>query len=177
MEFDRVMKTRVSIRRYTDEPLTEEEIAALLEAAQRSPIGHFDYKNYAIAVITDKEILKQLAEENDALSGRGDPLYGAPALFLILRTNEAENDTAKLNAGIIAEHIDLKAVDLGLGALCVYSFLREFEKQPGYGAYFRALGLEGYQPIMSVAVGHTPIPERERRLSPRLKVFRYKKED
>ncbi len=173
MELDQILKTRVSIRRYTDEPLTEEEIQAILEAAQRSPIGHFDYKNYAVAVVTDKEILKELADENNALCGGGDPIYGAPALFLILRTEQAENDTAKLNAGIIAEHMHLKAVDLGLGSIDVYSFIRVFEKQPGYGAYFRRLNLPGYQPIMSVAVGHTPIPTRERRLASRLKVIRF----
>ncbi len=174
MEFSDLLSRRVSIRRYEKTPLTEEEISALLEAAQRSPIGHFDYKNYAIAVITNPDILAMLAKENQELSGKGDPIYGAPALFLILRTPEARDDTAKVNAGIMAEHIHLKAVDLGLGSLCVYSFIRNLEKQPGYGKYCEALHLpEGYQPIMSVAVGHTPIPERSRRLTPRLKVFRF----
>lgn len=173
MEFSDVLASRVSIRRYEKTKLTEEEIATLLEAAQRSPIGHFDYKNYAVAVITNPDILGLLAEENQALSGQGDPIYGAPALFLILRSPQAENDTAKLNAGIIAEHIHLQATDMGLGSLCVYSFLRNFENQPGYGKYCRALHLpEGYQPIMSVAVGHTPIPKRIRRMTPRLKVIR-----
>ena len=173
MEFFDVLASRVSVRRYEKTPLTEEEIAKLLEAAQRSPIGHFDYKNYAIVVVTNPEILALLAKENQEISGQGDLLYGAPVLFLILRSPDAENDTAKLNAGIIAEHIHLAATDMGLGSLCVYSFLRNFEKQPGYGAYCRALHLpEGYQPIMSVAVGHTPIPKRIRRMTPRLKVLR-----
>lgn len=172
MEFTDVLASRVSIRRYEKTPLTEEEISKLLEAAQRSPIGHFDYKNYAIAVVTNPEILSLLAKENQEISGQGDPLYGAPALFLILRSPQAENDTAKLNAGIIAEHIHLAATDMGLGSLCVYSFLRNFEKQPGYGKCCQALHLpEGYQPIMSVAVGHTPIPKRIRRMTPRLKVI------
>lgn len=173
MEFTDVLSSRVSIRRYEKTPLTEDEIEILLAAAQRSPIGHFDYKNYAAVVITRPDILAMLAEENQALSGQGDPIYGAPALFLILRSQQAENDTAKLNAGIIAENIHLQATDLGLGSLCVYSFLRNFEKQPGYGKYYQAMNLpEGYQPIMSVAVGHTPIPKRTRRLAARLKVIR-----
>lgn len=119
MEFDHVLSVRSSVRRYTDEPVSEEDIKRIVAAGKEVPVGHFDFKNYAIAAITDKTVLKLLAEENDALSGRGDPIYGAPLLLLIMSTPQAQEDSIKLNAGIMAENMHLKAVDLGLGSICI----------------------------------------------------------
>lgn len=173
MEFDHVLAVRSSVRRYTEEPVAEEDIEKIVAAAERSPVGHFDFKNYAIAAVTDRKVLDLLAEENQALSGRGDPIYGAPLLLLIMSTPEAREDSIKLNAGIMAENMHLKAVDLGLGSICIYSFIRTLNKEEGYGKYFQALHLpEGLKPAMAVAVGHTPIPQRERRFTPRIKVYR-----
>lgn len=173
MEFDHVLAVRSSVRRYTEEPVAEEDIEKIVAAAERSPVGHFDYKNYAIAAVTDRKVLQLLAEENQTLSGRGDPIYGAPLLLLIMSTPEAREDSIKLNAGIMAENMHLKAVDLGLGSICIYSFIRTLNKQEGYGKYFQALHLpEGLKPAMAVAVGHTPIPQRERRFMARFKVYR-----
>lgn len=173
MEFDHVLAVRSSVRRYTDEPVSEEKIEKIIAAGERVPVGHFDFKNYAIAAITDKKILQLLAEENQALSGRGDPIYGAPLLLLIMNTPEARADSIKLNAGIMAENMHLKAVDLGLGSICIYSFIRTLNSTEGYGRYFQAMHLpEGLQPAMAVAVGHTPVPQKERRLVPRIKIFR-----
>lgn len=178
MEFDHVLAVRRSIRRYTEEPVSKEDMEKILSAAERVPVGHFDFKNYAIAAVTDRKILDLLAEENQALSGRGDPIYGAPLLFLIMSTPDAWEDSIKLNAGIMAENMHLKATDLGLGSICVYSFIRTLNKQEGYGKYFQALHLpEGLKPVMAVAVGHTPIPQQERRLVPRIKVYRVSEEE
>ncbi|WP_299142371.1 nitroreductase family protein [uncultured Dialister sp.] len=173
MEFDHVLDVRSSVRRYTDEPVSEEDIEKIVTAGEKVPVGHFDFKNYAIAAITDKKVLDLLTEENQALSGRGNPIYGAPLLLLIMNTPEAREDSIKLNAGIMAENMHLKAVDLGLGSICIYSFIRTLNKAEGYGKYFQALHLpEGLKPAMAVAVGHTPLPQRVRRFTPRIPVFR-----
>lgn len=173
MEFDHVLSVRSSVRRYTDEPVSEEDIKRIVTAGEEVPVGHFDFKNYAIAAITDKTVLKLLAEENDALSGRGDPIYGAPLFLLIMSTPEAQEDSIKLNAGIMAENMHLKAVDLGLGSICIYSFIRTLNRVEGYGKYFKAMHLpEGLKPAMAVAVGHTPMVQRERRFVARIPAFR-----
>ncbi|WP_302590162.1 nitroreductase family protein [uncultured Dialister sp.] len=173
MEFDHVLSVRCSVRRYTEEPVSEEDIQKIVKAGEEVPVGHFDFKNYAIAAITDKKVLRLLAEENQALSGRGDPIYGAPLLLLIMNTPEAREDSIKLNAGIMAENMHLKAVDLGLGSICIYSFIRTLNQEEGYGKYFQALHLpEGLKPAMAVAVGHTPMVQRERRFVARIPTFR-----
>lgn len=173
MEFDHVLSVRCSVRRYTEEPVSEEDIQKIVKAGEEVPVGHFDFKNYAIAAITDKKVLRLLAEENQALSGRGDPIYGAPLLLLIMNTPEAREDSIKLNAGIMAENMHLKAVDLGLGSICIYSFIRTLNREEGYGKYFQALHLpEGLKPAMAVAVGHTPMVQRERRFVASIPTFR-----
>lgn len=178
MEFEHMLAVRFSCRRYTDEPVSEEDIEKILAAAQRAPVGHFDYKHYAIAVVTDKKVLKLLADQNDALSGRGDPLYGAPVLLLIMSAPGAREDSIKLNAGIMAEHMHLEAENLGLGSICIYSFIRTLNVTDGCGEYFKAMHMpEGWKPAMSVAVGHTPLQRRERRLTPRFPVFRVNGEE
>lgn len=154
MEFDHVLSVRCSVRRYTEEPVSEEDIQKIVKAGEEVPVGHFDFKNYAIAAITDKKVLRLLAEENQALSGRGDPIYGAPLLLLIMNTPEAREDSIKLNAGIMAENMTLN-------------------REEGYGKYFQALHLpEGLKPTMAVAVGHTPMVQRERRFVARIPTFR-----
>ena len=54
MEFDHVLSVRCSVRRYTEEPVSEEDIRKIVKAGEEVPVGHFDFKNYAIAAITDK---------------------------------------------------------------------------------------------------------------------------
>lgn len=173
MEFEQVLALRRSTRRFTNQAVPEEDIEKMLAAAQRVPVGHADYKGYAVAAITDPKILKLLAEENEERSGRGDPIYGAPLLFLIMRTPHAREDSVKLNAGIIAENIHLAATNLGYGSLCVYSFIRTLSKAENFGRYFKAFHMpDGYEPAMSVAVGCTDVPFRERKLVKRMETFR-----
>lgn len=44
MEFDEVLALRKSVRSYTDEPVSEEEIKALIHAAEEASVGHHNDK-------------------------------------------------------------------------------------------------------------------------------------
>lgn len=171
MDFEKLLTIRRSIRRFTAEKVSKEDRQKLIDAAEYAPAGHADFKGCAIAVIEDPKILNALAEENDELTHRGDPIYHAPLLFLLFAMPGAGSDR-EFNAAIMAEHIHLEAANIGLGSVIVYSFIRELSKRPGYGKYFSMLSLpEGARPLMSVAVGHTAIPERARKCIARHQVF------
>lgn len=173
MDYEKLLTVRSSIRRFTKDPVSEEDIEKLLDAAQYSPAGHADFKGLAIAVIQDPKILNALAEENQEVTHRGNPIYGAPLLFLLMAVPGAGSDV-HFNGAIVAENIHLEACNLGLGSVIVYSFIRELKKQPGMGKYFSMLSLpKGYEPVMSVAVGHTPVVPRERRKIAHFAVMRY----
>lgn len=44
MEFDHVLSVRCSVRRYTEEPVSEEDIQKIVKAGEEVPVGHFDFK-------------------------------------------------------------------------------------------------------------------------------------
>lgn len=52
---------RRSIRRYTDEPVTEEQVRKLLEAAMAAPSAN-NSQPWHFVVVQDREVLRQLAE-------------------------------------------------------------------------------------------------------------------
>lgn len=65
------------------------------------------------------------------------------------------------DAGIIAEHIHLKASDLGLSSIILFGFIRLLGKDADY---LKMLHLpEGVSPILAVAVGHSPLDGKKRK--------------
>ena len=145
MEFDEVLALRKSVRRYTKEIVSQEDEKAILDAAMASSVGKHNDGGYNLVVVRDREILDLIAKEEKEETGGGDPLFGAPLLFLICRTKEA---------GIIAEHIHLKAAELGLGSVILFGFIRHLGEN---AEYIKKMNLpEGVYPLLGVAVGHGP---------------------
>nr|WP_302708394.1 hypothetical protein [uncultured Dialister sp.] len=63
MEFDTVLSLRKSVRSYTDAPVSEKEIEALIHAAKESSVGHHNDKGYALVVVRDPSVLKRISTE------------------------------------------------------------------------------------------------------------------
>lgn len=117
MEFDEVLALRKSVRSYTDEPVSEEEIKALIHAAEEASVGHHNDKGYALVVVRDEEVLRRISTEGGEKAGKAHMIYEAPLLILICRTKDVMENLEGFDAGIIAEHIHLKAADLGLSSI------------------------------------------------------------
>ena len=116
------------------------------------------YRKKAIQYHPDKNPGDKEAEEK---LGKPHMFFEAPALIFICETKEAFDYLKEFDAGIIAEHIHLKASDLGLGSVVLYGFIRHL----GHDAdYVKALGLpEGTYPLLAVAVGHSRMAKMERK--------------
>ncbi len=54
------LANRVSVRSYTDEPVTDEQVDAVLQAAFRAPTSS-NIQSYSVVVVRDPETLKELA--------------------------------------------------------------------------------------------------------------------
>lgn len=161
MEFDQVLQLRKSIRSYTEEPVSEEDRKALVHAALTSSVGHHNDRGYAIVTVTDPKVLHLISTEGGEKVGKPHMIYEAPLLFLICRTKDVMENLEGFDAGIIAEHIHLKASDLGLGSIILFGFIRLLGKD---AEYLKALDLpEGITPILAVAVGHTPLADKPRK--------------
>ena len=58
MEFDQVLALRKSVRSYTDEPVSKEDLAALVKAALASSVGKH---NDAVIKQSGKDVIRTLA--------------------------------------------------------------------------------------------------------------------
>ena len=74
--------TRKSVRGFTKEQLTEDELKNILDAAYASPIAGTLYKTMRLTVVQKQEILDQISDfYKEAGEMKADMLFGAPALI------------------------------------------------------------------------------------------------
>ena len=102
--FSELIKNRRSMRKFTDEELTQDEVVALMKAALMSPSSKRS-NSWQFVVVDDKEKLKELSHcKEQASSVMADPLA---------------SDVWIEDASIASIMIQLQAEDLGLGSCWV----------------------------------------------------------
>lgn len=119
--FQALVKTRYSCRSFKDTPLTDAQIAHILEAARVAPTAA-NKQPVHVWVVKSPEALKKL-------KGATDYTYGAPVVFMVgaktdaawVRKYDGKNG-AEVDAAIVGTHIMLAASALGLGNVWVGSF-------------------------------------------------------
>ncbi len=151
MTVKEAINVRKSVRSYTQEALTEDELKTLLAAGVSAPVGMAKYENLHISVIRNKELLNEL--DKNAAEFFGDssmhPLYGAPALILV--SSSETNDVGSANVAMVLSSMALTAVDMGLGQVYIYGAIAGLRKNAALTA---KLGLpEGFTPMAGLAVG------------------------
>ena len=79
-----LLKSRRSVRKYTDQQVPDELLDAVLEAALYAPSG-MNTQNTVMVAVRDKETRDQLSRMNAAVMGsQADPFYGAPCVVVML---------------------------------------------------------------------------------------------
>ncbi len=148
METFEAIMTRRSIRKYTEEKLTPEEIQSLLQAGMNAPSAT-NRRPIHLYVIENKEVLARLSHSN--LFAR--MLKQAPLAIAIVADKRLQPvKDFQINDGSAAvENILLCAHSLGLGAV----WLGVIHLQPWYKVLYEQLQLPEYMvPISLVAIGH-----------------------
>ena len=120
-----LINERRSIRKYLDKPVEKEKIAAILEAARLAPSA-CNAQPWRIAAVIDKAAAKEVLSKG--LGGVVVPnnwAKSAPAVIVVCsETNIFTHSIGEkvknvqwhlIDIGICAEHMALKAVELGLG--------------------------------------------------------------
>ena len=107
-----VIFARRSIRKYTDQPVTAEDINKLLEAAMAAPSSS-DRKPWHFVVVQDKNKLKKLAEAHPY----GKMLKGAAAAIAVCGDTKISPDYWIQDCSASTENILIAAAALGLGAV------------------------------------------------------------
>lgn len=145
--------TRVSVRAYTDEPVSDEDIEALLRAAMAAPSA-MNRQPWEFIVVRDREMLDTLG----ATLRYAKMLKQAPLAIVVCAetcyTNRdgevVENQMWEHDASAATENLLLAAHALGLGAVWTAA------SDPERSAIVReALGITGtVMPLCVVPIGH-----------------------
>ena len=119
MEFDEVLKSRRSIRRYKGTPVPRESIVKVLEAARIAPsAGH--RQPWHFVVVEDEGARERLA-------GRSSWAAEAPVIIVAVADPVASPRWYMNDMGIAFEHIVLAATNLGLGTCWMGQTRRDAE--------------------------------------------------
>ncbi len=150
MEFFEVLKRRRSIRRFQNRALSKELVEKLLYAAFLSP-SSFNKRPWHFLVIDDHEILQKLSEAKLGASG-----LATSSLAIVITADESRSDVWVEDSSIAAEHIQLAAFDLGLGAFWVQIRNRMHNDEKSAEEYVRELLEipESYRVLCIIGIGY-----------------------
>jgi nitroreductase len=145
-EFVQTIFARRSIRRYTDEPVAEETVKTLLEAAMAAPSSS-NRKPWHFVVSTDRKTLDLLADAHPY----GKMLFQAPLCIAVCGDPVISEGAWVQDCSAATENLLLGVAALGLGAV----WLGVYPKEERIAAARRILGIpETIFPLNLVSIGH-----------------------
>ena len=146
MSFLEPAARRYSVRKYSDRPVESAKLDSILHAASLAPTG-CNFQPQRILLVDDPSLLSRLRKCKACQ-------FGAPATFVVCydstrcwRNPATGEGIGVIDATIVADHMQLEAVEQGLGCCWVASFDRDLLK--------KELGIpEAYVPVVLIPVGY-----------------------
>ena len=164
MELDQCIKGRRSVRAYTEEPVSKEQLATVLEAGVWAPTG-MGRQPWRFIIIENKDLIKIVSDETKELVKQNMPplaeqfstdkdivCYNAPMLVLVCTEKDPQwQNVNLLDSVLAAQNMFLKAYELGLGT-CYMGFVQFLNHKP---EVLRKLGVpENYDMLVPFIIGH-----------------------
>lgn len=127
MSILKIIQKRRSIRRYKKEPISEEVLQRVLEAARLAPSGK-NFQPWKFIIVQDEELKKKLAVAS------AEQHFMAEAPVIIVACGFPEDSYSRLgrymkswpvDVTIALEHLILQATEEGLGTCWIGSFEEE----------------------------------------------------
>ena len=115
-----IMRKRRSIRKYTSEHVSEEDLKKILQAGLLAPTGK-NLKSAEFIVVRDRETLDKLA---DSRSIGAATLKGADAAIVVIGFSQIQ-DVWTEDCSIALTQMHLMASSLGVGSVWIQSRLRQ----------------------------------------------------
>jgi len=127
VEFMDAIRQRRSIRKYRPDPVPQEEIEYVLEAARLAP-SWANSQCWHFVVVTDPQVKAAVAKAGNAWTAQ------APALIVACADptqpgTKGDQPYYMLDIGIAMEHLILAATDRGLGTCWIGAFKEEVAKE------------------------------------------------
>jgi nitroreductase len=151
MRFIDLVRTRRSVRRYTQEPLAREHIDLLKEVAVRSPTSR-NRRPWRFVFVTEKEMLKKLSD----CKPHGAAFLQDAALGVVICADTAVTDVWVEDCSIASVFLQLAAQELGLGSCWIQVRNREHASGISASEYLSTtLSLNRAWAVESIiAIGH-----------------------
>ena len=149
--FSQLIKLRRSMRQYTDEELTQEQVVALMRAALMAPSSKRS-NPWQFIVVDNKELLRRLS----LCKAQASQFIADAALAVVVAADPLASDVWIEDSAIAAAYIQLQAEDLGLGS-CWVQVRERFTAsgQPSNDYVHEVLDLPlPLQVLCIIAVGH-----------------------
>ena len=136
----KVLTERRSVRSYKDAQVPEETLQQILTAGEYAPSG-MGMQPVVMAVVQDKETIRQLSRMNAAVMGNdSDPFYGAPTVVVVFA--DSRRGTCVEDGSLVMGNLMLAAHSLGIGSCWIHRAKEEFDGPVGK-ELLKELGIEG----------------------------------
>ena len=112
--FSELIKVRRSMRKFTEEELTQEQVVTLMKAALMAPTSKRS-NSWQFIVVDDKESLKKLSFCKEQAS----QFIADAALAIVVTADPLVSDVWIEDAAIASIYLQLQAEDIGLGSCWV----------------------------------------------------------
>lgn len=149
--FNELIKKRRSMRKFTEEELTQEQVVALMKAALMAPTSKRS-NSWQFVVVDNKETLKELSHCKEQAA----TFIADAALAVVVMADPLASDVWIEDASIASILIQLQAEDLGLGSCWVQ--VRERSTATGISADEFIHGILDIplqlQVLSVIAIGH-----------------------
>lgn len=146
-----LLKTRRSIRKYTVEEVSKEEILKVIQAALFSPTSN-NSKSCEFIVVRDKDLLSKLSNSKPGSSFLKDANLG-----IIIMGNSSLSDVWIEDASIAASNIHLISHELGLGSCWIQIRNRNYTDDISAEEYIKnLLNIPKNVHVLAIAsIGHS----------------------
>lgn len=153
MEVLEAIRTRRSIRSFSDKEILDEDVFKILEAARWAPSAG-NRQPWCYIYVKDKEILRMVKNCSPGF-------YGDATVAIVINIRREAGILGFLDAGFASQNMLLAAHSLGIGSCVIASFnkeaIREILKIP-----------EEWDPILIISLGYLdkiPLPPYRKPLS------------
>lgn len=156
MDFKDLVQKRRSIRKYTDEKLTEDEKKTILRAGLMAPTGHGE-RSWQFVAVDDKAMLESLSKSKELGAE-----FIAGSVFAVAVAYDTTKATWIEDASIAAVTMQYQATDLGLGSC--WAQVRDRQTSEGVSSkeyLAKLLGLDSNMEVLCIlGFGHPAIERK-----------------
>lgn len=186
MDYFELLTKRHSVRKFTEEPVSDEAIEQILRAANAAPVGSNLYQDLHLTVVRDREVLYRFAEAaryrmkdratmreitktipgQENLKKDFDPFYGAPVvIFVSHRRQTLQPGIEYSNVASIVQTMHLAATALGLGSVFMWGSMEAMRIYPQFDRTDLLNLPDNFEPLLGIAIGHAAQEKPVRSLS------------